>query len=101
MQAIRPVTTETARARLAVRILLTLEAVTKVQSLVGDALKQQPLKDYRLKTLGVAARALYRSVLDRADQSVGEVIEVPAPAAPPLWQWLIPAGLSAAVYLSV
>ncbi len=101
MQAIRPVTTETARTRLAVRILLTLEAVTKVQLLVSDTLKQQPLKDYRLETLGLAARALYRNVLDSADRSAGEVIDVPTPEMPPFWQWLIPVGLSAAVYLSI
>lgn len=101
MQAIRPVTTETARSRLAVRILLTLEAVTKVQLLVSDALKQRPLQDYSLETLGLAARALYRSVLDRADRSAGEVIDVPTPETPPFWQWLIPAGLGAAVYLSI
>ena len=101
MQAIRPVTTETARTRLAVRILLTLEAVTKVQLLVSDTLKQQPLQDYSLETLGLAARALYRNVLDRADRSAGEVIDVPTPEMPPFWQWLIPVGLSAAVYLSI
>jgi len=101
MQAIRPVTTETARTRLAVRILLTLEAVTKVQLLVSDALKQRPLQDYSLQTLGLAARALYQSVLDRADRSAGEVIDVPTPEAPPFWQWLIPVGLCAAVYLSI
>lgn len=101
MQAIRPVTTETARTRLAVRILLTLEAVTKVQLLVSDTLKQQPLKDYRLETLGLAARVLYRNVLDSADRSAGEVIDVPTPEMPPFWQWLIPVGLSAAVYLGI
>ena len=101
MQAIRSVTTETARIRLAVRILLTLEAVTKVQPLVSEVLEQRPLKDYRLETLGLAARTLYLSVLDRAEQSAGEIIEVPTPEMPPFWQWLIPAGLSAAVYLSI
>jgi hypothetical protein len=101
MQAIRPVTTETARSRLAVRILLTLEAVTKVQLLVSDALKQRPLQDYSLETLGLTARALYRNVLDKADRSAGEVIDVPTPETPPFWQWLIPVGLCAAVYLSI
>jgi len=101
MQAIRPVTTETARSRLAVRILLTLEAVTKVQLLVSDALKQRPLQDYSLETLGLAARALYRNVLDRADRAAGEVIDVPTPEMPPFWQWLIPVSLCAAVYLSI
>jgi energy-coupling factor transport system permease protein len=101
MQAIRPVTTATVRTRLAVRILLTLEAVTKVQPIVSDALQQRPLKDHRLETLGLAARTLYQSVLDRADHSAGEVIDVPTPERPPFWQWLIPVGLSVAVYLSI
>ncbi len=101
MQTIRPVTTEAARVRLAVRILLTLEAVTQVQTLVSDALKNRPLNNVRLATLGVTARTLYQTVLERAARSGGEVIEIPVPEAPPLWQWLIPAGLSAAVYLSI
>jgi energy-coupling factor transporter transmembrane protein EcfT len=101
MQLIRPVTTETARARLAVRILLTLEAVTRVQPLVSDALKKRPLNNYRLTTLGVTARTLYQTVLDRASQSGGEIIEVLVPEAPPLWQWLIPVGLLTVIYLSI
>lgn len=99
MQLISPVTTETGRARIAVRILLTLEAVTEVQPLVGDALKHRPLKGYNPASLGISAHHLYRAVLERAEQSGGEIIEVPAPAAPPLWQWLVPAGLLLVVWL--
>jgi len=101
MQLIRPVTTEAARARLAVRILLTLEAVTRVQPLVSDALKKRPLNNYRLTTLGVTARTLYQTVLDRASQSGGEIIEVLVPEAPPFWQWLIPVGLLTVIFLSI
>lgn len=101
MQFIRPVTTKAVRARIAVRVLLTLEAVTEVQPLVSDRLKRQPLKDYRLDTLGMVACRLYRNVLDRAERSAGEVIDVLTLQSPPLWQWIIPVGLSAAVYLSI
>lgn len=101
MQTIRPVTTEAARARLAVRLLLTLEAVAQVQPLVSESLKKHPLSDVRLTTLGDAARTLYNDVLERAARSGTEVIDVPAPDAPPLWQWLIPTGLLVAIYLII
>ena len=99
MQLISPVTSEAGRARIAVRILLTLEAVTEVQPLVSDALKQRPLKGYNPASLGISAQHLYRTVLERAELSGGEIIEVPAPAAPPVWQWLAPAGLLLVVWL--
>ena len=101
MQAVRPVTTEAARTRLAVRILLTLEAVTQVQPLVSESLKNQPSGNVSLSALGTAARTLYQTVLDRAAESGDEVIEVQAPVAPSLWQWLIPAGLLAVIYLVI
>lgn len=101
MQLIRPVTTHTARERLAVRMLLSIEAVTRVQSLVGETLKSHPLSSRKLSSLGMAARVLYRAVLDKAAQAGTDVIEVVELASPPLWQWLIPLTLCTVIYIAV
>jgi hypothetical protein len=101
MQLINPVTTVTARERLAVRILLSIEAVTQVQSLVSETLTRQPLKNHRLSTLGVTAQTLYMSVLNKAALAGENVIEIVEPESPPLWQWLVPVALSAVIYMSV
>jgi len=101
MQLIRPVTTQAGRERLAVRILLSVEAVTQVQSLVSDTLKEHPLYNRKLSTLGVAAQLLYRAVLDKAAQAGVDIIDVIELQPPPLWQWLIPLALCAAIYITV
>ena len=101
IQLIRPVTTQAARERVAVRVLLSIEAVTQVQSLVSDTLKEHPLYNRKLSTLGVAAQVLYRAVLDRAARTGEDVIDVIELQPPPLWQWLIPLALCSAIYISV
>ena len=101
MQLIRPVTTQAGRERLAVRILLSIEAVTRVQSLLSDTLKAHPLDNRKLSTLGVAAQLLYRAVLDRAAQTGEDIIDVIELQSPPLWQWLIPLALCAVIYITV
>jgi hypothetical protein len=101
MQLINPVTTVTARERLAVRILLSIEAVTQVQSLVSETLTRQPRKNHRLSTLGVTAQTLYMSVLNKAALAGENVIEIVEPESPPLWQWLMPVALSVVIYMSV
>jgi hypothetical protein len=101
MQLIRPVTTQAGRERLAVRILLSVEAVTRVQALVSDTLKEHPLYNRKLSTLGVAARVLYRAVLDRAARTGEDVIDIIELQPPPLWQWLIPLALCAAIYITI
>ena len=101
MQLINPVTTAATRERLAVRILLSIEAVTQVQSLVSETLTKQPLRNHSLSTLGVTAQALYTSVLNKAALAGEEVIEVGKPESPPMWQWLVPVALSAVIYMSV
>lgn len=101
IQLISPVTTQAGRERLAVRILLSVEAVTHVQSLISDTLKTHPLYNRKLSTLGVAAQVLYKAVLDKAAQTGVDVIDVIELKSPPLWQWLIPLALCAAIYITV
>jgi len=100
MQLIGPVCTDSGRERIAVRILLSLEAVPRVQSLVSQTLKKHPLNSRKLSTLGIAARELYSAVLDRAAQVGTDVIDVIELESPPLWQWLIPATLAVTIYLA-
>jgi energy-coupling factor transport system permease protein len=101
MQLIRPVTTYSVRERLAVRMLLSIEAVTRVQSLIIDTLKSHPLNSRKLSSLGITARVLYRAVLDKAAQAGTGVIEVVELEPPPLWQWLIPLALCTVIYTAV
>lgn len=101
MQLIRPVTTQAGRERLAVRILLSVEAVTRVQSLVSDTLKEHPLYNRKLSMLGRTAQVLYGAVLDKAAQAGEESIDVTELQPPPLWQWLIPLALCAVIYVAV
>jgi energy-coupling factor transport system permease protein len=101
MQLIRPVTTYSVRERLAVRMLLSIEAVTRVQSLISDTLKSHPSSSRKLSSLGATARVLYRAVLDRAAQTGTGVIEVIELTPPPLWQWLIPLALCTVIYIAV
>ncbi len=101
MQLIAPVCTESGRERIAVRILLSLEAVPRVQSLVSQTLKEHPLSSRKLSTLGIAALELYMAVLDKATQVGVDVIDVIELESPPLWQWFIPLTLAVTIYLAV
>lgn len=100
MQLIGPVCTQSGRERIAVRILLSLEAVPRVQSLVSQTLKKHPLNSRKLSTLGIAARELYSAVLDKAAQVGTDVIDVIELESPPLWQWFIPLALAVTIYLA-
>jgi energy-coupling factor transporter transmembrane protein EcfT len=100
MQLLRPVTTAAGRERLAVRILLSVETVSQVQALVCDTLKEHPLYNRKLSTLGKAAQTLYRAVLARAAQAEVGVIDVTVLESPPWWQWLIPLALCAVICIS-
>ena len=94
MQLIRPLTTRHVRERIAVRTLLSIEAVTQVQSLASDVLREHPVSSRNFSNLARASRLLYRNVLDRADQAGNTLIEVRALSAPPWWQWIIPLTMS-------
>jgi len=94
MQLIRPLTTRHVRERIAVRTLLSIEAVTQVQSLASDVLREHPVSSRNITNLARASQLLYRNVLDRADQAGNTLIEVRALSAPPWWQWIIPLTMS-------
>jgi energy-coupling factor transport system permease protein len=98
MQLLRPVCSHACRERLAVRSVLSIEAVALVQPLLSASLEQQRMRPGGLAALGEAARRIYDRVLERAAQADTAAIEIAELAAPPLWQWLIPLALVAALY---
>jgi len=98
MQLLRPVCRHACRERLAVRSVLSIEAVALVQPLLSASLEQQRMRPGGLAALGEAARRIYDRVLERAAQADTAAIEIAELAAPPLWQWLIPLALVAALY---
>ena len=101
MQLIRPLTTRQMRERIAVRTLLSMEAVTQVQSLASEVLRKHPVTTRNPSNLARAAQLLYKSVLDRADHAGNALIEVRELTAPPWWQWIIPLTMSVMVFIIV
>jgi len=101
MQLIRPFTTRHVRERIAVRTLLSIEAVTQVQSLASDVLREHSVTARNLSNLARASQLLYKKVLDRADHAGNTLIEVRVLAAPPWWQWIIPLAMGGLMLIVV
>jgi hypothetical protein len=101
MQLIRPVTSQQVRERIAVRVLLSIEAVAQVQTLVSEVLRKHPIKSWRISSLAGASRLLYRTVLDRAAQAAIMPIKVNELDPPPWWQWIIPLAMSGLLFVPV
>ena len=95
----RPVLTHARRERFAVRLLLTLEAVPKVQTMLADTHRQQPAAGSRLQRLAGSVNAVYTDILETASHSAGTTIEFDEPDTPPLYQWLLPLMLALAAIL--
>lgn len=101
MQLIRPLTSQRVRERIAVRALLSIEAVTQVQSLASDVLREHPVSSRKFSNLAGASRLLYKNVLDRAAHAGNPLIEVSELASPPWWQWIIPLAMSGVIIVTV
>jgi energy-coupling factor transport system permease protein len=99
MQLLTPLSSRQGRERIAVRIVLSMEAVTRIQPLLQNALSGRSVMSGGLSGLGNAAADIYGAVLDTVDRIECDsitVIEAPRPAA---WQWLIPLALVAGIIL--
>jgi endonuclease/exonuclease/phosphatase (EEP) superfamily protein YafD len=101
MQLIKPLSTQHMRERIAVRVLLSIEAVSQVQSLATDLLRQHPLTTRKFTTIARSSRLLYKNVLDRAALAAVTPIEVNEPVSPPWWQWVIPLAMSGLILVVV
>lgn len=75
-------------SRFAVRLVLALEAVPRVQDLARDALRRQD-GDSRLERLAGAASETLRLTVQSADAAEGP-IDVPERLPVPVAQWLLP-----------
>jgi hypothetical protein len=75
-----------ARERLALRVMLTLHAVTEVQGLMGAAEPDQ--RGRPLARITQRASRLWVNVLQRAESAPCVTLDIPACGAPPLRQWL-------------
>lgn len=78
--------------RFAVRMTLTLEAVTSVQNLFqeevqGKRHKQQAVGGPMTKISARVAN-IYQRVIAKAESANCDLIEIPLPVAPPLYQWV-------------
>lgn len=74
-----------ARERLALRVMLTLHAVTEVQNLVRAAAPDQ--RGRPLARITQRASLLWENTLQRAGSAPCVTLEIPASGAPPLRQW--------------
>jgi hypothetical protein len=101
MQLIRPLTTQQMRERIAVRTLLSIEAVAQVQPLASKVLREHPVTTRNPSNLARASQLLYKTVLDRADNAGNTLIEVRELAAPPWWQWTMPLLMSTVLLIVV
>lgn len=75
-------------SRFAVRLVLALEAVPKVQDLVSAAVAETTGRS-RLERLACTGDRVMVQVLQQADAGAG-TLHLPDQAPVPLWQWLIP-----------
>ena len=85
-----PILTHERRERFAVRLLLTLEAVPRVQQMLADCHRQQPAGNSRLQRLAGSVGKAYTTILETAAGSAGTTVEFDEPGSPPLYQWLLP-----------
>ena len=100
MHLIRPFTTMAVRERLAVRMLLVIETVPRVQTLTAKVLGSQPASSGSLARLSNTSQRLYKHVLDDAAQAHTGVIEISQPTRPPAWQWFIPLAMGGAILMT-
>ncbi len=76
--------------RFAIRLLLTLEAVPRVQSLVAEAMNRQDVEGHTLNRFIDRVRSVYLGVLEAAAHEPRQAHVVPVLEEVPRWQWAIP-----------
>jgi len=97
MQLFTPLCSLQGRSRIAVRIVLSMEAVGQIQPLLLTALSGCSRKG--VTGLGTVAADVYETVLDKAACANCDPVNVAEAAQPAFWQWLIPLLLAAAIFL--
>jgi energy-coupling factor transport system permease protein len=87
-----------ARERLALRMVLVMDAVEETRALVGERLALRAGGVPRLRAIGDFAAGLIREIGDRSGRRAGEPVELVLAGAPPPWQWIYPLVLGLALY---
>lgn len=87
--------------RLAVRILLTLEVVPRVQEVAARFSQSGGGGRSRLARLAARARHLYGTVLAEADATEPGIREVPEIGRVPVWQWMVPVTIGLLLWYGV
>lgn len=99
MQLFTPFSSRSFRERIAVRILLSMEAVSRMRPLLQSTLSAHSATSRNLSGAGIAAAGIYSAVLEAADQEKCNPISMTEAPLPALWQWFIPLLLGAAIVL--
>jgi len=99
MQLFAPLSSRQGRERIAVRLVLSIEAVSQIQPLLQNALSGRSVMSRGLSGLGNAAADIYGAVLDTVDHIKCDSITVPEAPRPAPWQWLVPLVLVAGIIL--
>lgn len=76
--------------RVAVRITLTLEAVTEVQQLLAGQLREHNASRNPVARISAVSAGLFQTVIDRAEHTPCTTLNIATGARPPAAQWLIP-----------
>lgn len=95
LQLAGPFAGQAARERFAVRVLLVMETVPRVQPLIEASARPGEAGGHYLARAGQRARRLYDNVLASAGQAQAGKIAVGEAGSPAAWQWLIPVMLLA------
>lgn len=86
--------------RIAVRITLTLEAVTEVQQLLTEQLREHPANASRnpVARISAVSAGLFQAVITRAENTPCTTLNITTGARPPTVQWLMPLALGAVLW---
>lgn len=87
-----------ARERLALRMVLVMDAVEEARALVGERLALRARGVPRLPAIGAFAAGLIGEIGARAGRRAGEPVDLVLAGAPPLWQWIYPLALGLGLY---
>lgn len=87
--------------RLAVRIALTLDAVTQTQHLLSERMRHEHASGSRnpITRIGAVSAGLFQEVIARAERAPCTTLSITEGERPPPAQWLIPFALCGTLWL--
>lgn len=85
--------------RIAVRITLTLAAVSQVQQLLATQLREQDASRNPVARISAVSAGLFQAVIARAESAPCTPLTVTEGSRPPAAQWLLPLALGGVLWL--